>query len=250
VIPASKSSSQRVADGSIGIVFAYYENPTMLALQWKTMAEYSSELKEHLEVIVVDDGSPQFPASEVERPRDLPKHSLFRIDYDIRWNQDAARNIGAHEATSNFLLVTDIDHLVPAAMLETLLRFSGDEAKFYTFPRIKFDDGTAREPHPNSYFMTRALYWRIGGHDEDFAGIYGKDYLFRKRAQRLSGEVEIENCFLARVGPATVGDAGTMTITRHNTLKQRMWGYVLELLKSLGLWRGVQTLTHPYTRVV
>ena len=234
----------------ISLVFAYYENPTMLELQWKEIAAYPVSLKQNLEIVVVDDGSPGRPAADVEKPQGLPRHSIFRIDRDIRWNQDAARNIGAHEAQSPWLLLTDIDHVVPAETLDQLIVMERDPSVFYTFARIKFATGDRREPHPNSYFMTKELYWAIGGHDEDYAGIYGKDFLFRKRAHRHTSEVVLHDAPLARVGSALVGDAGTRTISRQNSFRQRVWGYLLQWLKAMKLWRGVQTLTESYRRVV
>ena len=234
----------------VTLVFAYYENPGMLELQWQEISQYPSVLKKAISVIVVDDASPRSPAGEVPRPKSLPKHSIFRLDRDIRWNQDAARNIGAHEATTPWLFLTDIDHVIPAATLEELLAIEKDAQAFYTFGRVKFANGERRESHPNTYFMTKELYWRIGGHDEDYAGIYGKDFLFRKRAQRISSERHLAHLSIARVGSTMVSDAGTRTISRKNTLRQRMWGYILPVMKSLKLWRGVQTLTENYRRVV
>ena len=234
----------------ISLVFAYYENPSMLELQWREIAKYPASVKKKLEVLIVDDGSPTRPAVDVARPRNLPRLSIFRIDRDLRWNQDAARNIGAYEAQSPWLLLTDIDHVVPAETLSHLIGLKKDPSVFYTFSRIKFATGEKREPHPNSYFMTKDLYWAIGGHDEDYAGIYGKDFLFRKRAHRHTSEVVLHDAPLARVGSTLVGDAGTRTISRQNTFGQRVWGYVLPWLKAVRLWRGVQTLTESYRRVV
>lgn len=248
--PGSQSTASAVRAPLISLVFAYYENPSMLALQWKEIAKYPASLKREIEVIVVDDGSPTRPASEVARPRNLPRHSLFQLDRDVRWNQDAARNIGAHEAQSPWLLLTDIDHVVPTETLAQLVDMDKDTSVFYTFSRIKFATGDQREPHPNSYFMTKQLYWAIGGHDEDFAGIYGKDFLFRKRAHRFTDEVILHDAPIARVGSTMVSDAGTSTISRRNTLRQKVRGYVLEWLKAVKLWRGVQTLTETYRRVI
>jgi cellulose synthase/poly-beta-1,6-N-acetylglucosamine synthase-like glycosyltransferase len=248
--PASQSPAPAERAPLISLVFAYYENPSMLALQWKEIAKYPASLKRKIEVIVVDDGSPTRPASEVDRPRNLPSHSIFRIDRDVRWNQDAARNIGAHEARSPWLLLTDMDHVVPQDTLAQLAGMDKNSSVFYTFSRIKFPTRDEREPHPNSYFMTKELYWAIGGHDEDFAGIYGKDFLFRKRAHRHTNEVVLQGAPIARVGSTMVSDAGTRTISRRNSVGQRVWGYLLPGLKALKLWRGVQTLTETYSRVV
>ena len=243
-------ASQGKESPKITLVLAYYENPGMLALQWKEISRYSEVVKAALEIIVVDDGSPRYPAVGVERGKGLPVHSIFRIGKDVRWNQDAARNIGAHEAAAPWLLLTDVDHVVPNDTWEYLLSLDADSHAFYTFSRIKYHDGDPRESHPNSYFMTKALYWHIGGHDEDFAGIYGKDFLFRKRAHKAAREILLDGTPLARVGSKAIADAGTRTITRKNTLRSRVWGYVLQWLKECRLWRGVQTLTHEYSRVI
>ena len=222
----------------------------MLELQWREIASYPAEIKAELEVIVVDDGSPQFPAIDVRRASGLPAFSIFRVSKDIRWNQDAARNIGAYEARAPWLLLTDIDHVVPASSLIAILEGERSEQSFYTLGRIKYYGGEARESHPNSYLMTKKLYWDIGGHDEDYAGVYGKDFLFRKRALRRANEVHLPDIVLARVGTAVVKDAGSTTITREHTLHRRVWGYLLEWLKAMKLWRGVQTLSYPYEKVL
>jgi len=234
----------------LSIVFAYYENPQMLDFQWREIAAYPSSIQSELEVIVVDDGSPLFPAVEVPRPKGLPAVSIFRIDQDTPWNQDAARNIGAHEARSPWLLLTDIDHVIPASSLCRIFEGNQITDSYYTLGRVKIHGQGPTHPHPNSYLMTKKLYWDIGGHDEDYAGIYGKDFLFRKRALRRSNEVHLPDIVLARVGTAAVKDAGTTTITRENTLLRRVWGYLLEWLKAMKLWRGVQTLSYPYEKVL
>jgi hypothetical protein len=235
---------------SISLVFAYYDNPEMLALQWSVISEYPLDVKARIEVIIVDDSSPQFPAGEVHRPGSLPAVKVFRILQDVRWNQDAARNIGAFESGGFWLLLTDIDHVVPAQTLRHLLAMEKDPTAFYSFARKKFGGTELRDPHPNSYFMSKDLYWTIGGHDEDYAGIYGKDFLFRKRALRISREIALDGVFLDRVGSKIISDAGTRTLTRDNTISQRVWGYLLQGLKAARLWRGVQTMTEEYRRVV
>lgn len=232
----------------LSLVIAYYENPEMLAFQYHEWAKYPEALKRRIELIIVDDGSPLNPAVAVSRPGNLPQLSIFRILQDVPWNQDAARNIGAFEAEAPWLLLTDIDHVAPPETVEALLAMEKIPESFYSLGRIKFDSNEAREPHPNSYLMGKELYWKIGGHDEDFAGIYGKDFLFRKRAQRIATETALPALALARVGTTLVPDAGTTTITRRNTLRLKIWGYILAFLKSIRLWRGVQTLQHEYTR--
>jgi hypothetical protein len=234
----------------VALVFAYYDNPSMLEFQWKQIAAYPLELRRRIEVIIVDDASPNTPALEVPRPSGLPRVSIYRIRQDIPWNQDAARNIGAHEAEAPWLLLSDIDHIVVHETLEHVLSMDRDPAVAYTFGRKKFDTGEYREPHPNSYFMTKELYWAIGGHDEDYAGIYGKDILFRGRVLAHTREVKLLDFPLARVGKTLVSDAGTTSITRKNSVFATLRGHILYALKALKLMRGVQTLSTPYDRVL
>jgi len=234
----------------ISLVFAYYENPSMLQLQLKEIAAYPASVKQILEVVVVDDCSPTHPAADVKRPHNLPRYSIFRLDRDIPWNQDAARNIGAYEARSPWLLLTDIDHLVPATTIENLIEMDRDASVFYTFSRVKFARNDPQDSHPNSYFMAKDLYWEIGGHDEDFAGIYGKDYLFRRRALHRATEIRLDESPLARVGSVTVEDAGTRTISRKNSPWQSVRGYLLEWLKALNLGWEIKTLSETYRRVL
>ena len=245
-----KSQSNAVVGPELSIVFAYYENPQMLKLQWDEMCRYPEDVKARIEIVLVDDASPSNPAAGVDRPEGLPEVSIFRIRQDIPWNQDAARNIGAHEAKAPALLLTDIDHVVPAETLRALLDSDVVDGVFYTLGRVKYFGGHQSEPHPNSYLLTKQTYWEIGGHDEDFAGIYGKDFLFRKRAFREAQERHLPDLVLARVGSTAIRDAGTRTIRRDNSVGKKVWGYLLEWLKTARLWRGVQTLKHPYDRVV
>jgi glycosyltransferase involved in cell wall biosynthesis len=234
----------------VTIVLAYYENPAMLEFQWKQIAAYPAKVRHRIEIIVVDDASPVAPALDVPRPRGLPPVAIYRLQHDIPWNQDAARNIGAHEAKAPWLLLTDIDHVVVPETLEAVLDMEKDSGVFYTFGRIKFESGDSRDPHPNSYFMTKDLYWAIGGHDEDYAGIYGKDVLFRGRALAHTREEKLLHHPLARVGKTLVVDAGTTTISRKNTRWATARGYVVQVLKAMKLFRGVQTLSTPYDRVL
>ena len=82
----------------ISVVFPYYDNPEMLKFQLDVISQYSRHVAERVEVIIVDDASPLFPASEILRDLPIRNVRTFRILRDKPWNQDAARNVGAFEA--------------------------------------------------------------------------------------------------------------------------------------------------------
>lgn len=154
------------------LIVPYYENPQALAWQTDRWSRYAAGL---MRVIVVDDGSPDNPA-----PTSL-WYDLYRIEVDVRWNWLAARNIGAHMAEPGWILLTDMDHVIPPATMERLLWGEHDPSIIYRFSRSEAD-GTPVHPHPNSWFMTRDMFWRIGGYDEALSGYYGTDGEYRRRA--------------------------------------------------------------------
>jgi hypothetical protein len=105
----------------LSIVMPYYMNPGMLAHQYETWAAYPADLKERVDIVIVDDGSPVSPAADVPRPEGLPPLGIFRVLEDRPWHQHGARNLGAFVAKGPWLLLTDMDHVLPAESLARLL---------------------------------------------------------------------------------------------------------------------------------
>jgi len=193
----------------------YYRNSGMLSLQFDRLGALPRALKSQLELIVVDDGSPDGEAQG--REIGLPVR-IFRIEVDVRWNQDAARNIAAHHAKHGWLLLTDMDHLVPRETLEVAIQRGLDKKTAYRFNRTTLESlspwtETPYKPHPNSWLMTRALFDHMGGYDERFAGYYGTDAEFRDRLQQHA-RVEILGATITRVPRDTIPDASTTTYQR------------------------------------
>src|SRR6185369_156528 len=93
----------------LSLVIPYYENPGMLAVQYQTWANYPTDLKSRMEIVLIDDGSPTRPAIDVARPEELPPLRIFRVLKDLPWHQHGARNLGAHVAIGKWLLMTDMD---------------------------------------------------------------------------------------------------------------------------------------------
>jgi len=166
----------------ITFVYPYYRNAQFLRTQLAWWGTYPAHLRAHLSVILVDDGSPD-PAADVLAGLVLPcPVRLFRVCVDVPWNWLAARNIGAHHAADGWLLLTDMDHVVPASTLDSLVYGRHDPDAIYAFSRIEHT-GEAIAPHSASWFMTRSTFWyRIGGYDEALSGHYGSDGEYRRRA--------------------------------------------------------------------
>jgi len=174
------------APKSVTLVLPYYENPQFLRTQLAWWATFPAHLLAHLSVILVDDGSPRTSAAQALAGAALPPTlRLFRLEVDIRWNWLAARNIGAHHAADGWLLLTDMDHVVPATTMSALVYGTHDESVIYGFSRIEHD-GAELAPHPNSWFMTKRRFWQVGGYDEALSGHYGTDGDWRRRCAAIA----------------------------------------------------------------
>lgn len=200
------------------LVYPFYANPTMLAEQYRVWAAYPEELKPLIEVVIVDDGSPADEAAvHVDRPDGLPTLRIFRVLKDMPWHQHGARNLGAHVAASDWLFLSDMDHVLPAASLTAIVpKLNYDVV--YTFRRLDAPDlaptmknGHAH-PHPNTFLMTKRRYWEVGGYDEDLTG-YGTDSFFRTRlfAERPAVPLYVP---IVRYSRDVMADASTRTLPR------------------------------------
>lgn len=201
----------------ISLVMPFYRNSEMLALQYLEWARWSAKAKQQIEIIIVDDCSPE-PATDIQVPAGMPPISIYRIAEDRPWHQHAARNLGAHVAEAPWLLLTDMDHMLTAHAADALIRRIGklDPECAYFLNRIEVDTGEPtrnekgeRKPHPNSFVMTRDLYWRVGGYDEDYCGIYGTDGLFKERLFREAAKGFLKHVPLVRYWREIVADAST-----------------------------------------
>lgn len=239
----------------ITLCLSYYDNPGMLVRQLDFMKQIAPEAREHVKLIVVDDGSPRWPA-HAYRKDCVIDFEIYRITKDVRWNQDAARNIAAHHATTRWLLLTDIDHMVPKGTWRRLMSEAFLSEDFvYKFSRLSETPDpagyeptlTPYKPHPNSWLMTKAMYWKIGGYDERFAGWYGTDGDFRDRVKK-NAHVFMFDDPIIRVPREVTPDASTTTYQR----KTDADGDAIQRIKAeraeIPNWQPLN-LTFPYDRV-
>jgi hypothetical protein len=199
----------------ITLIFAYYENPKMLSVQYAHLKGLPVELKKWVNLVVVDDGSPQYSAWG----EDLGLLSVMvcRMTKDIRWNQDACRNLAVSLSATKWILLTDIDHIVPVETLNCAVHSEElSERDSYQFTRVSLASPIDSPPwkltpykaHPNTWLITKNLYERVGGYDERFAGYYGTDGDFRTRVLSVSEVVHLPYPII-RVPREIVADAST-----------------------------------------
>lgn len=227
------------------LILPYYDNPRMLQDQYASIRALPAKLREHVQMIVVDDGSPRWPATPAEL--DGAPLQVYRIDVDIRWNQDAARNIGAHHCETNWMLLTDIDHLVPRKTWEALLTRDYDRDIAYRFSRVSAPEMEPYKFHPNSWWLTKRLYQKLGGYDERFAGWYGTDADFRDRVATTAKETIQLKEVLIRVPRTFIPDASTTTYLRKQP-EDRANIHRIRTERAKEKWKPLN-LTFPYHRV-
>lgn len=203
-----------MSDRELTLINPYYLNPGMLQRQYDHLEGLPDDLKARLRYIVVDDGSPQDPAVKPDRNLGLGGFALYRIDVDVRWNWIACRNLAVAKAKTDWVLMTDIDHMLPEATLRRVLDGPLHAKRAYRFSRVDDPDMKPYKPHPNSWLMTRAAFDRMGGYDERFSGFYGSDGEFRDRLTKKLGEPIMLPEVLIRVPREVTPDASTTTYGR------------------------------------
>lgn len=223
----------------VTLVYPYYEAPKFFERQQENWLAYSQELFGHWSAVVVDDGSPVSPARLAYCN---PHVRVFRIERDVPWNWLAARNIGAHHAADGWLLLTDMDHVVPEETLRGLIYGQHDPGVVYAFSRMDATAG-AIHPHSASFFMTRAMFWTIGGYDERLSGVYGTDGLYRKRLA-ATAPIQILSDVLVRY--EYVADSSVTTYERKT---EAMGAAKRAKLAAIRPGSTPRTLSFPYHEV-
>lgn len=231
------------ADNSklVTIVYPYYENPFTLAKRLYDWCSLPQAIRKYLCAIIVDDCSPDHPAKQTIKttPQPFPLR-LFRIEKDCRWNWLAARNIAMHYAHDGWCVATDIDHIIPQETLETLAFGSHDPNCIYRFKRK--EKGNFIHAHPNSWFMTKKMFWQFGGYDEALSGYYGTDGEARRRWVKTAPVFTMKD-YLVR--EEYVMDSSTTRYKRKEAIDRK----AQEIIKNRPADWKPKTLSFPYHEV-
>lgn len=202
-------------------ICAFYLNQGMLREQQRVWGSYADDLKPHFHTIVTDDCSPHSPARDVFEPVGIASQRLYRASVQRRWDWLFCRNLGVAKAQTEWVLVTDIDHILLESTLRTILTTDLDASSVYRFSRVDAHHPfpwngslTDYKPHPNTWMMTRKMFDRVGGYDERFSGFYGSDSEFRERVQATARAVVMRPEPLVRYPREVIPDASTTTYER------------------------------------
>lgn len=156
----------------------------------RQILHYKKILSDDTELILVDDKSN--PPLNVE-DYDFDKLRIFRHEIQAKWTQPAARNYGVKQAVGEYVIVTDIDHILMPKLIDSVMNGGFDYIKFrremavldengefVQTPEAVFEYGFEKErykrrkfrvnPHTNSFGIKRELYLELGGVSERYVG--------------------------------------------------------------------------------
>jgi predicted glycosyltransferase involved in capsule biosynthesis len=157
--------------------------------------------KDEVEFIIIDDGS------DPPIGRYLHENLFYALKLNCRiietndkrpWSQPCARNVGAFNAKSQRLLMTDIDHVISKEAIEFCMTSDDDKVMFprqwavldgvgginqshhvlnnYGLPPAIYEQrGLNGGMHHNTFMIKKSLFDELDGYDESFCGKYGGD---------------------------------------------------------------------------
>jgi len=199
------------------IVYSYYENAEMLKVQQSEWEKYPDDV----EIIIVDDCSQKFPLKSVLRPNKRVK--VYKLNTKLPFNFLACRNVGYYNASGHWVLNLDIDHVIRSNDLQHLIIAIPilSERKIYLFRRIDVGSNTEIGSHGFCNFMTRQLFWNMGGYNERFSVKYhGVSGVHHSRFQQHAGEYIVLNIPLYLYDNSVVKDAVNMDFNRGESISK------------------------------
>ena len=161
-------------------------------------------LPDDIEIIVIDDGSE--PALE----GNIKNLTMFATNDKRPWTQPLARNIGAKMAKGEYLICTDIDHILSRKLIDLVYATDYDVVKFKREPGVLDEDGDFTQDmdvlhaygyekgrglhmsaHGNSYAIKKDLFIRLGGSQKKDVYPNRDELKLKRRLRRLGDKVKI-----------------------------------------------------------
>jgi len=228
----------------ISLCIPFHNNHSMLAHQRVEWARLPQWVEKSIEIVLVDDASETPIKSEGER--------VFRIDPPhVPWSHRCATNIAAHEARGDWLLLTDIDHVVPNETLQELIGMTRcfDKQLVYYFSR-RDARGRPIKHHPDSWLFHRDTWARIGGWDERYRGLYGQNARHWDRVRHFCGEPVLLPLELVLIESAQIADASSPADYYKERAEQKVQIHALRRqFRNDGTYFASHQLTVPYRAI-
>jgi len=211
----------------LNLVYPYYMNGETLVEYQKRWLTFPADILDKLRFIIVDDGSPKKPAASfVLDGQDLLNLDIYRIDIDKPWNNEGAQNLGSLFCVNEWIFSTDMDHFLPLESISKIFSLKPRRIEYFMFKRLKVRPGwnnlSELEPDSflkNSLLMHWSLYWKVGGRNEDFSGLYSFGWAFRDKL-KIFGRPKLLDAYVVHY-TGFIPDAGTSTVARTTEAERR-----------------------------
>lgn len=189
----------------LSIVIAVFQSYEAVRRQILYFAKMN--LPDDIEFIFVDDGS----EPPIKFPLNVLKNLTVVETHDPRpWTQGIARNRGCEVAQGEYVLCTDIDHILSVEAIHACYEYKGSKMIFPRFLAVLDENGNLTQEkeimfeygldparleskrglyasyHGNTYCMPRKLFWDLGGNDE-------RHCQYGKHAAEKKGEDSVMN---------------------------------------------------------
>jgi hypothetical protein len=149
----------------LSVVIPVLDSHEIVRRQWLYWGRLNSYVD--IEYLLVDDGS------------DVPVlGAKVHTNDKSPWSEHMATNLGVEEAKGDYILKTDIDHIITNDVIHEALKFKGDCLRYKNRNEgILSKDGylvssnMLRKPHSNTFVMKKSIFQLLGGYNE-----YGRGY--------------------------------------------------------------------------
>ena len=167
----------------VSIIIAVLDSHMVVKRQIKYFN--SLGLPDDVEIIFMDDGSD--PPLKTLRTYNLKNFAIYPTGDTRPWSQACARNLGAKIAQGEFLLMTDIDHILSKDAIMAVRNFTGDKMIFlrsyaiidkhgninqnlktlyrYGLTKTQYKKhGLRKNRHTNTFAIRRSIYFELNGY--------------------------------------------------------------------------------------
>jgi len=170
--------------------YTYYNEPYRLIELCRIWERWPSGV----EIFLVDDGSPEWPAidvinEELNLTEYGPTIQVWKVARDLGFNSHGCRNLIAKYATTDWIAFFDSDVLMYPPDVAALKRRKFNKGSVYTFQNYQrynqqFEGKSTG--HVNCFVVDKETFWEAGGYDESFTGYHYGDREFLKRLHAIT----------------------------------------------------------------
>lgn len=158
-------------------------------------------LPDDVELILVDDGS-DLPLKSLNLT--MKNLSIYETNDKRPWTQGLARNLGAEKATGEYLLMTDIDHIISKEAIEAVRGLDGDKMVFPRYLAVLSKGGRIRQDwsilEAYGCDMAKAKRRKL------YASVHGNTFAMKKETFHMLGGYNPKRCQYGYHAPVRMGE--------------------------------------------